>query len=140
MLLKDYLIAILVFAVVITGFWSVIVDTTETYNVTVTSEYNETYTTISDTMADTRSDFDSMRDSIRTSEAGSDEDQYGGSLLKGAFNSLRLVWNSFTSVNVIVEQTAEKIGIPGYMVLAFLAIVIIAVSLAIIGAVFGRYM
>lgn len=133
--LSKYLIAIIVFGVVVTTFWYAMVDTGETYGVTVSDEYANTYGNISATMEDSRGDVRDIRDDIRSTEADED-DQYGGSLIKGAYNSLRLIWNSFTSVNVITEQVQEKLGIPDYFILALIAIIIIAICFAIISAVF----
>ncbi|MBA7494363.1 hypothetical protein ES702_04938 [subsurface metagenome] len=137
MQLKDYLIALIVFGVVVTAFWYSFVDLGNTYNVNVSSEYANAYRNISNTMEETRGDATDIRDDIRSSEAASTEqDQYGGTIIKGAFNSLRLVWNSFTSVNVIVEQVQDRLGIPNYLILALTAIIIILISFAIISAVF----
>ena len=133
--LIKYLIAIIIFGVVVTTFWYAMVDTGETYGVEVSQEYQNTYGNISATMEDSRADVRDIRDDIRSTEADED-DQYGGSLIKGAYNSLRLIWNSFTSVNVITEQVQEKLGIPDYFILALIAIIIISISFAIISAVF----
>ena len=110
MRLQDYIIAILVFGMVVTGFWYSYVDLGETYNVTPDEEFANAYRNISNTMEETRDDARDIREDIRSTEADQD-DQYGGSLIKGAFNSLRLVWNSFTSINTITEVIQEKIGI-----------------------------
>lgn len=133
--LKDYLIALILFGVCVTAFWYAYVDVGNNYGVTVSQEYVNTYSNISSTMDETRDDVSDIRDDIRNKEADED-DQYGGSLVKGAFNSLRLVWNSFTSVNLIVEQIQEKLGIPDYFMTALVSIIIILISFAIISALF----
>jgi cell division protein FtsX len=133
--LKNYLISIIVFGIVVTAFWYSFVDVGDKYGVTVGNDYTNIYGNISDTMEDTRGNARDIRDDIRSTEADQD-DQFGGSLIKGAYNSLRLVWNSFTSVNTITEQIQSKIGIPDYFILGFLAIVIILISFAVISAVF----
>lgn len=135
MRLQDYLIGVLVFGLVVTGFWYSYVDLGDTYNVTVDAEYANAYGNISGTMEDTRTDVRDIRDDIRSTEPDED-DQYGGSLIKGAFNSLRLIWNSFTSVNLIAETVQERVGIPDYFILALISIIIIVISFAVISAVF----
>jgi hypothetical protein len=133
--IKHYLIAVLVFGVVITGFWSVLGDAQSTYGVEVDDEFAAVYGNISDTMAEVRDDSRDIRDDIRSSEA-EETDQFGGSLIKGAFNSLRLIWNSWDSVVVTIEKVQEEMGIPDYFVLAFMTIIVILISFAIISAVF----
>lgn len=133
--LKDYLIALIVFGVVVTTFWLSFTDLGDNYGVSVGGEYANAYSNISNTMDDMRGNARDIRDDIRSSEADED-DQFGGSLIKGAYNSLRLVWNSFTSLNVMVEQIQDRIGIPDYIILSLVAVVIIAISFAIISAVF----
>lgn len=133
--LKHYLIAILVFGVIITGLYSVMGDLQANYGFSIDSDYEEVYSNITETMADTRDNAADIRDDVRSTDVDED-DQYGGSLIKGAFNSLRLIWNSWDAVKTTTEKVQEEIGIPDYMVLAFTTIIIILISFAIISAVF----
>jgi len=133
--LKNFLIALLVFGLVITAFWYAFVDAGDKYGVSISAEYENTYRNISETMSAERDNVRDIRDDVRSTEAEQDDD-YGGSLIKGVFNSLRLIWNSFTSLNSMTEQVQEKMGIPDWIVLTFIAIVIVLISFAIISAVF----
>lgn len=131
---KKYLISILAFALVMTGFWYMILDVGGEYGVTISDDYNDTYSELSAIQEDTRDLTTDIRDDVRDTEAEED-DQYGGSLIKGAFNSLRMIWNSFTSVNTILETLQEKLGIPEFWILGFMSMIILGISFAIIYAV-----
>jgi len=135
--IKNYLIGIILFGLVITGLFNVLNDSKNSYGFEIDDEYDAVYRNITNEMNNVRNTADDITTddylAVRAVDAEQTDD-FGGSLIKGAFNSLRLIWNSFGNVKNIIQVTSAQLGIPAFIFGSFLSIIIISISFAIIYA------
>jgi len=131
--IKNYLIGIILFGLVITGLFNVLNDSKNSYGFEIDDEYDAVYRNITNEMNNVRNTADDITTDVRAVDAEQTDD-FGGSLIKGAFNSLRLIWNSFGNVKNIIQVTSAQLGIPAFIFGSFLSIIIISISFAIIYA------
>jgi len=130
--LHQFLIGFLVFSLIITMGVSFIGSINEDYGLTMsTSEFNKTYTQINKTLEIT----DSIRS--KTIDADISESESWESMGKGAYSSVRLLANTFSTVNAITNDIAKVMGIPQYIVSIGISALLISLLFAIIFLVMG---
>jgi len=131
MLLKDILISIVLFSLFITAAYIVVG--------TLYGSYGTTYTDMSNTFSklnDTVSDVNTMQAKME----GSSVSVVGflEYISTGAWESIKLVFNSGSIIKSVADDTAGQFNIPIIFVDAFIAVLMITIIFGVLGAVFRR--
>ncbi len=130
-----FVISVLIFSVVLAGFGLVYTDLGTQYNIPT----NETNRTAYDRLKGTSDepgilDFaDTLQTNVTTSKV-QDPNLLFTLAVQGA-KVIKLIPAMFVSTQIISSQAATDIGIPSIFLAAFLAFVIIVISLAIAAAI-----
>jgi len=118
----------------VTAFVMVYMDVATTYGVEVNqnySAYNQT-----DNLYSLSKD---VREKVDSNSAGNVDDtteDKSGNLIIGAFNSIQLVWNSWSTVNTMATETQDSLKIPPIIYTSFVAILFLFLGFAIIRGIF----
>lgn len=132
MRIDEFLVAFVVFSVIVVTGVLLIGDLNTNYNLDIdTSDFNETYNTI-DTMYNLSQD---MKE--KTIDADISDEESWESMAKGSYSALRLTKDTFGLVGDIINQVAKQLGVPAYMVTFALTVVTIVLIFAIILLVMG---
>jgi hypothetical protein len=128
MLLK-HLISIVLVSFTITGlavFYAEIAD-----NYDVESDYNYTQY---DQLLNLKSDATTVEEEIRGTGGGGglESQNKQDTIMQGAFNSINLVWNSWSSVSAMATYTMNSLQIPRPVFTVFSIIFLLVVSFGVI--------
>jgi len=135
MQIDKYLIAILVFGILIVGANLVINDIQTSYNTTITDDDFSTINAQANKI---------LNDSYTISESAKDK-TFGGevtevtaweSMLTGAYSAISLVSGSFILVGDVLNSVARKVGIPPIFIAAAITLMVISVIFGLIYLIF----
>jgi len=129
MLMRDFMIAIILFGIVLTGFAVIANDMGERYGVTVDTSFNSTYSTI-DNMS-TRST--NMYNTYQTGEKSASG--FIGMTLSTVGDIFSMVVTSFGVAFGVINQLAIDLMIPTWLVYSVGSILIILIILAILSVI-----
>ena len=134
MKLESYLLAFLVFSVIVVAGVLTISDVNHNYegiidNNISTSKFNSTYDT-ANTMYNLSQD---QKDAVLGGEVS--ETNFVDSSYKGAYTAIRMISGSFGLIGGIINAIAIELSIPGYMVAFAMAAITIAIIFGIISLI-----
>jgi hypothetical protein len=130
MQISEYLIALILFSVVITIGTMALVDTADKYGLTVTPNSTAEYDKVQEISAlayDTTDDLKGSAIEDETSET---------TIIKNAFGALKNLLTSFTQVKNLITAFASLINIPDEITIAVISIVLILITFALFSFIF----
>lgn len=131
--LKKLMIGVVIFSIVIVGIGAQLLgDVVTTYNITAEDNFSSSKL---NKIAETSAISTSMSGQIQNATVNENALYLAGS---GAYSALKMAFSMFGIVTDMVTEGASYIGIPGWMLGAIITIVITAILIIILSAVF-RY-
>lgn len=135
--LQHFIIGVLLFSVMIVGFFSFYQDEASYYGVTVDPNYTTSYNLINGSIANITGIATSLQDKSESGEGVT----LGVTSLgvgKSALSALSLPFDAIKIIMTLVDDFSAKIGIPAWITNVAITIMIIIVSYMVLGAIFGR--
>lgn len=130
---SSIVVGLLLFTIVIVGFFYFVADLSSTYGVADTTAFRTTFDKSSELL-----DI-SNNTAKEISEAGTPQNSYQSLFSLGGWKALVKVLKTIpTIVESILRGFADLFGVPEAIVVLIMAIVIVSIAAALIGAVFGR--
>lgn len=120
-----------VFVLLIGG---VALEMTTTYNVPMNSNFTQAMNVINETYNLSVQ----MSNSISTFGNSSSSSSTTDLVIGGGYSVLKLAQNSIQIVIIMLNSFASTLGIPTFVLLGLITIVIILIVIAIVNAIFGR--
>ena len=134
MQLQKYLVALVVFSVVLTAGLLIIPDMNENYADAGVNMSVDDFSNITSTLDVMYNTTQEMKEDTLGGEA--DDTETWESMVKGAYSAVRLISNSFTLVADISAAIASVMGIPRFIVDALITIITLMVIFALIYLIF----
>lgn len=132
MQLQKYLVALVVFSVILTAGLLIIPDMNKNYADVNMSD--DEFSNISSTLDTMYSETQQMKNHTIGGEA--DDTETWESMVKGAYSAVRLIGSSFTLVGDISNAIAKTLHIPQFIVDAAITVITIMVIFALIYLIF----
>jgi hypothetical protein len=129
MLMRDFMIAIIIFGIVLTGFAVIASEMADKYSLSVDTSFNSTYSTINN-MSDRSSN---MYNTYQTGEKSASG--FIGMTLSTIGDIISMVITSFSVAFGVINQIAIDLMIPSWLILSISSILLILIVLAIISMI-----
>lgn len=137
MQLNRFVVALVVFALVVVTGVLMSADVSDTYNVSMNdSSFNDVNEDASDILDEMYETSDSQKDKLIGEDGDVEESSAWESMITGAYSAVRLLSGSFSLVGGVLTSVSQEIGIPSYFVTAAITVVAILISFAIIYLLF----
>lgn len=129
-----FIIGIAVISLFVLGGSFIFGDAIDQYDLSTTTE-DAGFSSIYDNINSTYDIANDMRDDTFGAETQG-TDQSWESLIKGAYSAVRLISNSFTLVNDMLNAVALWVGVPQFIVDITIIIILVAVVFSLIYMIF----
>ena len=129
MLMRDFMIAIILFGIVLTGFAVIASEMGGRYGVSADTSFNSTYSTIGN-MSDRASN---MYNTYQTGEKSASG--FIGMTLSTVGDIFSMIITSFSVAFSVINQLAIDLMIPSWLVMSVGAILMILIVLAILSVI-----
>ena len=138
MLPSNYIIGIVMFTLFIVGGVALLAEQSSVNPDMLTNDKFERFNKTFDVMGDVTEEVDDIEDSIKNSDA--DQGLFGvlNSLINSAWNTLSLIFDSFSFMDGVWQGTNKIFGIPVWVATLISGLVTILFAFAIWSAVFQR--
>lgn len=131
--LRDVIIAFLLFGTVTTGLVIFMVGVYENYGVTIEPQFESVYNTINNTVATNTEYSRNITDKIETSEGMTTTETFTGAI----FQAIKLPFQVVQTATSVLTTLATMLGIPTWIIGVFITILMLMIAFAIISAVRG---
>lgn len=129
MLVRDYIIALFMFAMLFTGFAMFYSDTIKTYGITGNTNYGKTYNQTDEIYEYSQEIYGKVNQTGGTEDTGQD------ALFLGAWSAFKLTFKSFGYIIPLINSIFTDLGIPKFILITFLGIITITLVFMIISAI-----
>jgi len=130
-LMKNYLIGLVVFSMIIAGISTFYISTTESYNVTdIDTNFSSTYSVMDE--------MENMSSEMQAQVSGGSPDWLESTLLvtKGVWAAIQLPFKSIKWVIVMTADSQQQFGLPSWVTGGLIIILTLAIIFAVVAAVF----
>jgi len=132
MKVSNWLISLILFSLIVVGGSTVLLDSAEKYSLSVADNGTAQYDKVEDISGIAYDSSDKLRGSAVEDESS---DQ---TIIKSAWGSLKNVLNSYTQAKDLITVASDEIGIPDFIYLGILSIVLIMITFALFSLIFKK--
>jgi len=129
MLLRDFMIGIILFGIVLTGFAFIASDTADRYSVTTDTSFNSTYSTINNMSNKASNMYNTYQSGEKTASG------FIGMMLSTVGDLFSMIVSSFSVAFGVINQLAIDLMIPSWLIISISSIILISIILAILSII-----